>query len=124
MFSNGTINCNGSANTINLGLGRLRRYARKLQRLGYTITLKDVKILTISGYHRVSGPLRLDELTKDMKGSYEPELFPSAYIKKEGITFSCFYSGKVIITGIKRIEDIDEVVNPSLIEIEMYTVYE
>ena len=51
---------------------------------------------------------------------YEHELFPAVNFKIKGINFCCFHTGKVIITGIRRPSQIDGVVYPTLVELELY----
>ena len=121
IFSNGIINCNGKALSLQEGKQRLRRYARKLQKLGYCIHLKDVKLITASACHTLSGPLDLICLASERNVNYEPELFSCLNFKTEGINFGCFHTGKVIVTGVKSLEQIHDVVYPTLIELELYT---
>ena len=121
LFSNGKLHCNGKATTFREGIRRLRRYARVLQKLGIPITLRNVKVMTASAFHTLSAPLDFDTFIKERRPEYEPELFPSVNFCQEGVTFSCFNTGKVVITGIKTETDIDEVVYPTLIELELYT---
>ena len=60
-----------------------------------------LKRLTVSAYHKLSSPLRLEQIAKEWSLSYTPEIFPTLVFKKGVITFSCFHSGAIIITGIK-----------------------
>ncbi|XP_045215099.2 uncharacterized protein LOC123565296 [Mercenaria mercenaria] len=121
VFSNGVINCNGKATSIQQGRQRLRRYARRIQRLGYTVCLKDIKCLTVSASHTLSTALDLNQLVKERQIVYEPELFSAVNLKYDGVNFCCFHSGKVVITGIKDHAQLDEAVYPVLIELELYT---
>lgn len=121
VFSNGVINCNGKATSIQEGRQRLRHYARRLQRLGYPVYLKDIKCITASASHTLSSELDIQLLAKERQILYEPELFPAANFKKDGVNFCCFHSGKVVITGIKISSQIDDVVYPMLIELELYS---
>ena len=52
---------------------------------------------------------------------YEPELFPTLNFKRDVVNFCRYHTGKVVITGIKCISQIDNVVLPTLIELELYT---
>ena len=121
VFSSGVINCNGKATSFEEGFKRLRRYARRLQKLGLKVELKDVKCITVSASHALSADLNLELLAKERPSIYEPELFPTVNFKTRGVTFSCFRSGKIVITGIKRKSQIDDVVYPVFIELELYT---
>ena len=123
VFSNGVINCNGKVSNAREGYQRLRQYARRLQKLGYPVVLTDVKWVTLSASHTLSTPLNLRQLAEERPNvTYEPELFPSANFKVDGVNFCCFHSGKVVLTGIKSMKQIDDVVYPTLIELELYTV--
>ena len=121
MFPNGKINCNGKVRSFREGRRRLRRYVRVLLHVCPSGCLTDVKRLTASACHTLSGPLAIEKLAVETKASYHPEIFPSLIIKQHGVTFSCFYTGKIVITGIKTSKDIDDVVYPTLIELELYT---
>ena len=123
IFSNGAINCNGKASSAREGYQRLRRYARRLQKLGHPVTLTDVKWVTLSATHTLSTSLNLQQLAEERPYvTYEAELFPAANFKEEGVNFCCFHSGKVVMTGIKSMKQIDDVVYPTLIELELCTV--
>lgn len=121
VFSNGVINCNGKAATIKDGITRLRHYARRLQRLGYPVYMKDIKCITTSASHTLSSELDIQLLVKEKQIVYEPELFPAANFKKDGVNFCCFHSGIVVMTGIKVPSQIDDIIYPVLIELELYT---
>ena len=121
VFSNGKLHCSGRATRFREGIQRLRRYARVLQNLGIPIMLTDAKVMTASAFHILSAPLNWTLFINEKQLVYEPELFPTVNFSQEGVTFSCFSNGKVIITGIKTETDIDEVVYPTLIELELYT---
>ena len=121
MFSNGAINCNGRASYIREGRQRYRQYARQLQRLGYPVSLKKIKMVTASASHSLSDRLDIMTLANERTVVYEPELFPALSFKTDGVNFCFFHTGKVVITGIKCISHIDDVVLPTLIELELYT---
>ncbi len=121
IFSNGKINCNGKATSFEAGKLRLRRYARHLQKLGYNVRLTDVKLITASAFHKLSGPLHLIRMATEREAIYEPELFPALVLKKGGVTFSCFHTGKTIITGFKTRRSVRDVIYPTIIELELYT---
>ena len=120
IFANGVINCNGRASSFEEGQQRLRRYARQLQNFGCQVRLTDVKIITATASHSLSGALDLYRLARDRTLFYEHELFPAVNFKMKEINFCCFHTGKVVITGIRRLSQIDDVVYPTLIELEHY----
>lgn len=121
LFSNGVINCNGSAYTLREGKERLRRYARRLQKLGYLVYLTNIKLITASAYHTINNPINLQLLATGRVSDYEPEIFNSVFFKNDDVTFCCFSTGKVIITGVKSSKQIENVIYPTLIELELYT---
>lgn len=121
VFSNGVINCNGGASSAKDGCRRLRRYARQLQKMGLPVQLREVKMVTMSASHSLSTDLDIRTLAKERSIVYEPELFPALNFKTDGVNFCCFHTGKVVITGIKGPHQIDEIVLPTLIELELYT---
>lgn len=121
VFSNGAIQCQGKARSLHEGKQRLRRYARILQKTGFPVILTPIKVVTASAFHILSGPLDIHTLVQERHLVYEPELFPTVNMKTQGMTFSCYSNGKVIITGIKTASDINHSIDPILIELELYT---
>ena len=121
VFSNGIINCNGKVSSKREGYERIRKYARLIQNCGYPVNLSDVKLLTMSMSHTLSSDLDLKRLSVDKDVIYEPQLFPSLNFKREGVHFCCFHTGKVVITGVTSSQKEDEIVCPTLIELELYT---
>lgn len=121
VFANGTIQCQGKATCLREGKQRVRRYARVLQKIGLPVILRDMKVLTASAFHILSGPLDLNTLIQERNLLYEPEIFPTVSMKVQGVTFSCYANGKVIMTGIKTYADMSQIIDPTLIELELYT---
>lgn len=92
-----------------------RRYLRLLQKAGVTINNTRFKIVTMSALYTLRGPIDLNQFD-----SYNAELHNAALIRNNKIAFLVFTSGKIIITGIKNNNDIDNYVYPQLIELELY----
>jgi len=122
VFANGTIQCQGKARSLGEGIKRVRQYARILQTRGWPVVLSKIKVITASGFHILSGALNLDTLVQERRLIYEPDLFPTANLTKDGVTFCCFSNGKIVIAGIKKKKDIDDVIVPTLLELELYTM--
>ncbi len=120
VFGNGKIIVNGKASDERIAEERLRNYVQLLRQYGWSILCTEVKLVTMSAYYRVDGNLSMDTLCTYMRAKYEPELFPAAMFKREGVHFTCFTNGKILITGIKN--NMDDVVLPTLIELELYTL--
>lgn len=119
IFSNGKINCNGPCIHFEEGLKRLRRYARILQKLRYPVRLSNVRLITASAVHKLSGVIDLKHLSPILNFNYDPELFPAVMLRRQGIHFTCHLRGTILITGIKNSKDLDEVEFPTIVEIEM-----
>ena len=119
IFSNGKINCNGACSDFDSGVKRLRRYARILQRLGYVVRLSEIRLVTASAVHKLSGRINVKSLCRIQDFQYNPELFPAVMLRRQGIHFTCHLSGSLLITGIKNSKDLDNVVLPTIVEIEM-----
>ena len=95
-----------------------RCYIRILQKKGYDIKFFEFKCITISAVYTSSGRI---PLTCSMF-KYEPELFNAATMYKGRVHFRVYNSGKVIITGICNEHVLENVVNPTLMEMELYVV--
>jgi len=121
VFHTGKMICNGSAKTSHEGYIRIRRYAHMIKKAGWKVSPRDYKILTISACHGLSGPLDIQSLCKKGFASWEPELFCGAMLNKGKIHFTCFHTGKVVITGIKSLKDLDSVVYPTIKTLETFT---
>ena len=115
----GKLMCNGKATSIIEARRRVRQYARLIQKAGYPIQLSRIRVITLSAIHTLSRPCNLRQLAKDLNAFYEPELFPALMFKREGVHFTCFSTGKVIVTGIKKITQLNDVVWPVIIELEL-----
>lgn len=118
IFSNGKINCNGACDSFDTGLKRLRSYARYIQQIGYDVVLTNVQPVTASAFHKLSSRLDLNSISPALNFSYDPELFPAVMMRRNDIHFTYHLCGSVLITGIKRPKDLDEIVYPTIVEIE------
>ena len=121
VFSNDIINCSGRASSLGDGRQRLPQYTRHLQNIGVPVKLKKVKIFTVSASHNLSSGLDLKMLAQDRAVVYEPELFPALNFKLDRVNFCCFHTGKMVITGVKCSDRLDDVVYPTIVELELYT---
>ena len=84
-------------------------------------TPQSHQIFTVSASHTLSTGLDLNSLAQDRIVLYESELLPALNFKMGRINFCCFHTGKVVITGIRTMAQIDDVVYPTLIELELFT---
>ena len=105
-------------NSVEQAKKDLRKYARIVQKLGYSVYLDRIPVVTKSAVATLSGKLNLPSLAKFLNGSYEPELFHAALVKDGNVNFTCFKSGKIIMTGVKNIVSLYVM----LAQIDMFTL--
>jgi TATA-box binding protein (TBP) (component of TFIID and TFIIIB) len=97
IYKSGKIICHGNAVTA---------YCRQLQVLGYNTSA--IHTVTKSATHTLLNPVDYRILVKE-GFLWEPELFHAPVLKKNNKAYIVYFSGKVIITGIKTKEDYREV---------------
>ena len=108
-FQSGNMVCTGAKD---LYLSRLdaRKYCRIFQAIGIPVSFNKFKIQNIVASADVAFTIKLQELS-DAYGpyvQYEPDLFPGLILRSINpkLVFLIFRSGKINITGGKRVEDI------------------
>lgn len=81
---------------------------------GINNTLKNVDIINMVFKDQFDFEIDLEKLIIELDqydASYEPEQFPGLNFKDEhGITYLIFNSGKITITGVKSLNNLDEYV--------------
>ncbi|CAL5221317.1 g3489 [Coccomyxa viridis] len=87
-----------------------RKYGKIITKLGYDARFQDFKVQNIVGSTDVKFPIRLEGLAYGhaIFASYEPELFPGLIyrMKEPKVVLLIFVSGKVVLTGAKKREDL------------------
>eukprot|EP00028_Trichosphaerium_sp_Am-I-7-wt_P000073 CAMPEP_0168527054 /NCGR_PEP_ID=MMETSP0405-20121227/12360_1 /TAXON_ID=498012 /ORGANISM="Trichosphaerium sp, Strain Am-I-7 wt" /LENGTH=153 /DNA_ID=CAMNT_0008550065 /DNA_START=60 /DNA_END=521 /DNA_ORIENTATION=- len=87
-----------------------RKYARIIQKIGFSTSFNEFKLQNIVGSCDVKFAIRLEGLALDHSkfSSYEPELFPGLIYRmaKPKVVLLIFVSGKVVLTGAKDRQDI------------------
>ncbi len=73
----------------------------------------------MSATYKLDRKLNLETVVRTYNGSYEPGIYPAALFIKETVHFTCFHTGSVLITGVKSELLLDEVVVPTLLELEL-----
>ena len=117
VFAKGYLNIGGKKSEEDLLV-----YIKELRRLGYeSLSILDKKVLTMSAVHTLTGRIRYPELVLGMGAMYEPEVFHAAMIHRGGVHFTIFTTGKVVMTGIKDQRCIDNLVYPTLMEMDIYS---
>ena len=121
LFNNGRVVLHG-CKTMQQARVCIRQYARLVQKRGYKVKISDFKLVTASLVCDVRHRVDLIKLSTEYPGcSFEPELFNAAVFKKNStIHFSVFASGKIVVTGIKKLSLISELVLPTLLDVSMY----
>lgn len=109
IFASGKMVVTGAKTEEMARLGA-RKYARIVQKLGFPAQFKDFKVQNIVGSTDVQFPIRLEglALSHGHFSSYEPELFPGLIYRMRSpkIVLLIFVSGKVVLTGGKKPEEI------------------
>ena len=109
IFSSGKMVCTG-AKTEALAREEARKYAKVIIKLGFPAQFKDFKIQNMVGSCDVQFPIRLEGLAWQHGhfAQYEPELFQGLIYRMQmpKIVLLIFVSGKIVLTGGKRREDI------------------
>ena len=111
LFRSGKMICHGNKQ-------QMRKYARILFKMGYPVALKNVKVVTQSAVYTMKNAVRYSEMVKLPGATYEPEIYHALNIKRNRVHFTVYKSGKVVITGIKTPGILEDVVNPTLLELE------
>uniref|UniRef100_A0A6A7FXR3 TATA-box-binding protein n=2 Tax=Hirondellea gigas TaxID=1518452 RepID=A0A6A7FXR3_9CRUS len=109
IFSSGKMVCTGAKSEDDSRLAA-RKYARIVQKLGFTAKFMEFKIQNMVGSCDVKFPIRLEGLVlgHSQFSSYEPELFPGLIYRmvKPRIVLLIFVSGKIVLTGAKVRQEI------------------
>lgn len=93
---------------------QLRKYVRLLQKMDFPIRLQKISLVTQSATFMLPN-VNYELLVNECGAQYEPEVFHACILKKNEMTFTIYNSGKVVITGIKNLDE----ANGTLIEIAL-----
>jgi len=114
IFSSGKIVCTGARN-----IEDVRKVVRKIVRMMKTAKIGNpkkysIQIENIVASAKIPGRLNLDKIAFELEESeYEPEQFPGLVyrMKNPKAAFLLFSSGKIVCTGVRKVEDIEFAVN-------------
>nr|XP_020472326.1 TATA-box-binding protein-like [Monopterus albus] len=87
-----------------------RRFARKVQKLGFPVSFLDFMIQTVSGTFRTF-PVSLEQLSlaHHQNCRYEPEIFPAVFYNlRPGLTLNIFANGSMTLKGAKNETEVYE----------------
>ena len=122
VFGSGKMVCTG-AKDEEASRTAARKYARIIQKLGFPVQFSSFHIQNIVGSCDVDFPIDLEFISAKHQEycSYEPEMFPGLVYRmiQPKIVLLIFVSGKLVLTGAKSKEDIDEAfakIYPVLVE--------
>ena len=114
IFSNGKMVCTGTKTEVD-SKKACKKFAKSIQKLGFAINFKDFKIQNLVASCDLGFKINLNSMSEydnNKEGfiSYDPELFPGLILRliKPKIVFLIFVSGKMVLTGAKRKEDLVE----------------
>lgn len=113
IFSSGKIVCTG-AKSIDRAKKAIHKVVDDIRKVGVPMPKKfhiKVENIVASTKIMVKKKLNLEEISFTLENvEYEPEQFPGLVyrISEPRVAFLVFGSGKIIITGARRIEDIHE----------------
>lgn len=109
IFSSGKLVITGAKSEEKSKLAA-RRFARIVEKIGYAVRFKEFKIQNMVGSCDMKFPIKLEGISIHHAAfsSYEPELFPGLIyrMKDPKIVLLVFVSGKIVITGGKKKEEI------------------
>ncbi|KAL3123849.1 hypothetical protein niasHT_004943 [Heterodera trifolii] len=83
--------------------------ARVLRRIQYTqcrtMTIYELRVVNIVGVLTFDQRIRVEKLQQSLGGIYDPTIFPALRCELDnGTTCLIYISGKVILTGVKNVE--------------------
>ena len=119
IFYNGQIVCLGARTEIDSATA-IRKMAKIIKHFGYDVKFSNFKIQNIVGSFDFQSPISITKLylknkttNNNIRVTYEPEMFPGLIyrMEKPKITLLIFKSGKIILTGGKKTEEIFEAYN-------------
>ena len=109
IFSSGKMVCTG-ARTEEESRQASRIYAKIILKLGFPVKFCEFTVQNIVASCDVNFPIRLEGLANTYLKfcSYEPEMFPGLifHMLEPKIVLLIFVSGKIVLTGAKKREDI------------------
>jgi len=90
-----------------------RKFGKIIMKVGYPeARFKEFKVENLVSTFTVPFPIHLEQLYKDLppnqQSNYEPEVFPGLIYKSPTGTLLIFVSGKCVMIGMRRQEDIDK----------------
>lgn len=115
VFSSGKMVCTG-AKSEEQSQDAAIKYTKSIKKLGFDVRMTEFKVQNIVGSCDVEFPISLENISTSNHqnySNYEPEIFPGLIYKmaQPKIVLLIFASGKIVLTGAKKKEDIQTAYN-------------
>lgn len=111
IFNSGKIVCTGTTSAEEAKLA-IKKLIENIKALGVEVNkVKDLTIQNMVASTQLDGELNLNQIAFELEGTeYEPEQFPGLIYRLDDpkVVFLLFRSGKVICTGGKSRESVEE----------------
>lgn len=121
IFSNGKMICTGQS--YNEAKSNIKKYARLLQKKGYVTqerVVVSIKKITMSMTYSFGKKVSLVTLSQEIGDAlYSPDMYNGMIVKRSGVSIIVFTTGKVIITGVKSDKQVDRIILPLILDIEL-----
>jgi transcription initiation factor TFIID TATA-box-binding protein len=109
-FQSGNMVCTGARSLLQSRLAA-RKYCSLFQKVGIPVSFNNFKIQNIVASATIGFTIKLQDIA-DAYGpytQYEPDLFPGLILRSINpkLVFLIFRSGKIVITGGKKVEDVE-----------------
>jgi len=109
IFRSGKMVCTGAKSETDSETAA-KKYAKTIKKLGFDVKFKEFTIQNIVGSCSVNYAINLEVLQNSSQKfcTYDPEIFPGLIYRMERpkIVLLIFCSGKVVLTGAKKREDL------------------
>jgi len=114
IFSSGNVVCTGARNIQEVEKA-IQKIIKSLEKLNIKIKIKPkIEIQNIVASGDIYTDLNLNTLAMKLENTeYEPEQFPGLVYKLKGskATFLLFSNGKIVCTGTKSLEEVNEAID-------------
>lgn len=114
IFHSGKLVCTGARCEEDSYLAT-RKFARIIQKLGFTVKFYDFKIQNIVATCDLKFPIKLENLNHihGQFSSYEPELYPGLIYRMVSprVVLLIFVNGKIVLTGAKNRIELQDALN-------------
>ncbi|MBR9679871.1 MAG: hypothetical protein GOU99_02370 [Candidatus Altiarchaeota archaeon] len=111
LYSSGNFVCSG-AKSVNDAQTKVNQLVEVLEEGGVTVKIPQIAVRNIVVSVDLKRSLRLHELAYAIPDSeYDPEAFPGMKLKKGSTRILIFRTGKVIIPGLRTVEEIEKTID-------------